>query len=255
MPSNVSIVNKSIFPRGHRGMPIKVKRRLLTMDLAGAQVPSILLLPETDGRVPCALLLHGFSSSKERLSDTIGRALAARSIASLAIDLPLHGTRDDAMLEEARRNPVGLVQHWATAIAEASAAIGWLSTQDEIDPQRVNATGYSLGSYVALQVAAANERVATVIVAAGGDLPTTPFTSMVRTITDPLRSVRALNGRPLLMLHGRQDRTISPEQAQRLYDAAAQPKELRWYDTGHVLPPTAADDAAMWLLRQTNHLA
>ena len=229
-------------------MPIRIRRRSQTIALAGAQVPSILLLPDTDRRVPCALLLHGFSSSKERLSDTIGRALAVRGIASLAIDLPLHGSRDDAMLEEARRNPLGLVKHWTTAVAEANAAIGWLSAQDEINPSQLNATGYSLGSYVALQTAAANERVATVIVAAGGDLPATPWTSMVRAMSDPVRSVRALNGRPLLMLHGRHDRTISPEQAQRLYDAASQPKELRWYDSGHVLPPNAADDAALWLL-------
>jgi uncharacterized protein len=63
-----------------------------------------------------------------------------------------------------------------------------------------------------------------------------------------VQSVRALKGRPLLMLHGRTDRTISAEQARRLYDAAAQPKLLRWYDTGHVLPAAAADDAAIWLL-------
>jgi uncharacterized protein len=233
-------------------MPVRIIRRTRTIDLAGAQVPSILLLPDTDHRVPCALLLHGFSSSKERLSDTIGRALAVRGIASLAIDLPLHGSRDDALLEEARRNPLGLVQHWTTAVAEANAAIRWLGTQDEINPGQLNATGYSLGSYVALQVAAANERVATVIVAAGGDLPATPWTSMVRTMSDPVRSVRALNGRPLLMLHGRHDRTIPSEQAQRLYDAAAQPKELRWYDSGHVLPPSAAYDAALWLLRQAD---
>jgi uncharacterized protein len=231
-------------------MPIRIRRRSQTIDLSGAQVPSILLMPDTDQRVPCALLLHGFSSSKERLSDTIGRALAVRGIASLAIDLPLHGSRDDALLEEARRNPLGLIQHWTTAVAEANAAIGWLSTQDEINQGQLTATGYSLGSYVALQVAAANAQVASVIVAAGGDLPATPWSSMVRTMSDPVRSVRALNGRPLLMLHGRQDRTILPEQAQRLYDAASQPKELRWYDSGHVLPPNAGDDAALWLLRQ-----
>ncbi len=224
-----------------------VTRHSLTIELADAHVPSILLRPEADDPVPAALLLHGYSSSKERLSDTMGRALAARGIASLAIDLPLHGSRDDAMIEEARTNPLGLVQHWKTALAEAAAAITWLSTQDTIDASSLNVTGYSLGSYVALQTAAADERVGSVIVAAGGDLPATPWTKMVRMISDPVRSARSLNRRPLLMLHGRSDRTIPAEQAQRLFDAASQPKELRWYDTGHVLPPAAADDAAIWL--------
>ena len=230
-------------------MPIKAERRTLTLELAGAPVPSIMLLPDGSGPFPAALLLHGYSSSKERLADTFGRALAVRGIASLAIDLPLHGARDDAMIEEARRNPLGLVQHWKMALAEAQSAIGWLARHDAIDEGRLNVTGYSLGSYVALQTATAGDNVRSVIVAAGGDLPATPWTSMVRMISDPLRSVRSLAGRPLLMLHGRHDRTIAPDQAQRLYDAATQPKELRWYDAGHVLPGAAGDDAAMWLLQ------
>ena len=228
-------------------MPSTVNRRAFTIELAGADVPSIMLVPSVPDPVPAALLLHGYSSSKERLSDTMGRALAARGIASLAIDLPLHGSRDDAIIQEARTNPLGLVQHWKMALAEAKAAIDWLAEQDEVDSRRLNATGYSLGSYVALQTAAADDRVGSVIVAAGGDLPASPWTGMIRMISDPIRSAKSLNRRPLLMLHGRADRTIIPEQAQRLYDAASKPKELRWYDSGHVLPSAAADDAATWL--------
>jgi uncharacterized protein len=220
------------------------------IDLGGTDVSSILLLPESSDPVPAALLLHGYSSSKERLSDTMGRALAVRGIASLAIDLPLHGAREDGMIDEARTNPLGLVQHWKAALAEATAAIAWLSAQDEIDARHLNVTGYSLGSYVALQTAAADARVGSVIVAAGGDLPASPWTGMIRMVSDPIRSVRSLNRRPLLMLHGRSDRTIRPEQAQRLYDAASQPKELRWYDTGHVLPAAAGEDAAAWLVNK-----
>ena len=230
------------------GNPSQVTRRSFKLRLAGADVSSILLLPETDGRVPAALLLHGYSSSKERLADTMGRALAARGIGSLAIDLPLHGSRDDAIIEQARANPLGLVHHWKMALAEATAAIDWLSAHNHVDARRISVTGYSLGSYIALQTAAADPRIASVIIAAGGDLPATPWTSMVRMMSDPLKSARALE-RPLLLLHGRSDRTILPEQAQRLFDAAAQPKEMRWYDSGHVLPAAAADDAAAWLLR------
>lgn len=40
---------------------------------------------------------------------------------------------------------------------------------------------------------------------------------------------------------------VTPAQAERLFQAGSQPKELRWYDAGHRLPPAAADDAAEWL--------
>jgi fermentation-respiration switch protein FrsA (DUF1100 family) len=228
----------------------RVKHRTATIELAGARVPSILQLPERDVPVPGVLLLHGYSSSKERLASTMGRALAARGIASLAIDLPLHGTREDAMVAEARNNPLGLLKHWQTALTEARAAIGWLADHGSIDAIHLAIAGYSLGSYVGLQTAVADKRVKCVIVAAGGDLPATPWTGMLRMVSDPLASAKSLGGRPLLMLHGTNDRTIREEQAQRLYDAASEPKQLRWYEAGHVLPPAAADDAATWLVEQ-----
>ena len=227
--------------------PIKATRRAGVLELAGASVPTILLRPESDGPLPAALLLHGYSSSKERLSDSIGRALAVRGIASLAIDLPLHGTRDDALIAQARSNPLDLIQHWRTALAEAKAAIDWLSGQPDFDPNALHILGYSLGSYIALQTAAKDKRVKSVIVAAGGDLPATPWTGMARLVADPLSAAKALKGRPLLMLHGRHDRTVKPEQAQRLFDAAGEPKELVWYDSGHVLPAQASDFAAQWV--------
>ncbi len=228
-------------------MSTTVTRRSLTIELVGAQVPSILLLPEAARPVPAVLLLHAFSSSKEQLANTMGRALAARGIASLAIDLPLHGSRDDALIYQARTNPLELARHWKMALAEAAAALTWLGAEDAIHARRLNVAGYSLGSYIALQTAASDQRVVSIIVAAAGDLPSTPWTGMVRMFADPLKSARSLKGRPLLMLHGRSDRTIPPQQAQRLFDAAFEPKELRWYDAGHVLPAESADDAAAWL--------
>jgi dienelactone hydrolase len=231
-------------------MKKKILRRIDTIELSGAHVPSILLRPDVDAPVPVVLLLHGYSSSKELLSSTMGRSLAMRGIASLAIDLPLHGARDDAMIEEARSNPLGLLKHWKTALAEAREGISWLADSDMIDSNRIGVAGYSLGSYIALQTAAADKRVKCVVVAAGGDLPQTPWTGMMRMVSDPLASAKSLKGKPLLMLHGTRDRTISRDQAQRLYAAASDPKTIRWYDSGHALPATSADDAARWLVEQ-----
>lgn len=231
-------------------MPKRITRRSAIIDLAAAQVPSIMILPEAAGRVPAVLLLHGYSSSKERLSQTMGLALAARGIASLAIDLPLHGAREYAMLEEARANPLGLLRHWQMALAEARAAIAWLANHESLDPLHLAVAGYSLGSYVALQAAVGEQRIKCVVVAAGGDLPASPWAGMMRMISDPLASAKSLESQPLLMLHGVNDRTIRREQAERLFSAASEPKELKWYQAGHVLPPRSAEDAAVWLVQQ-----
>lgn len=232
----------------HHAMPRSVRSESLTLQLPVESVSSLLLVPESATPVPAALLLHGYSSTKERLSSTIGRALAARGIASLAVDLPLHGTRDDALASQARSNPLALIGEWKRALAEANAAIHWLAARHDIDPARIAAVGYSLGSYIALITAAGEPLVRAVIAAAAGDLPDSPWTGLMRRVADPVAAARRLNGRPLLMLHGRNDRTITPAQAQRLFDSAAPPKELVWYDTGHILPPAAADRAALWLV-------
>jgi dienelactone hydrolase len=233
-------------PRARRGA-IEITRHRLQLTLAGANVPGIMLVPSADRAVPAALLLHGYSSTKERLIDSMGRALAARGFACLAIDLPLHGGRDDALAEQARSNPLGLLQHWRAALAEAQAAVHYLHSHEAIAPDNVALIGYSLGGYIALITASKEPRVKAVVLAASGDLPATPWTGMMRTVADPIAAARALNGRPLLMLHGRTDRTIPPEQAERLFQAANEPKELRWYEAGHVLPASAAEDAAEWL--------
>ena len=214
----------------------------------GERVPAILQLPRAGAPVPGVLLLHGFSSRKERMADSIGRALLRRGLASLAIDLPLHGARDGGLESLTLRNPLSLVEKWRLAVREAHSGIRYLAEHPSIDSQRLAIGGYSLGSYLSVVVASGNKRVRAVALAAGGDLPEdTPFASLIRTIADPARSVRALAGRPLLMVNGKYDRTVRPSQANALFAAARDPKELRWYEGGHWPPPDAVDTVADWL--------
>ena len=62
--------------------------------MARLDVPSVWLTPDSRSPAPAALLLHGFSSSKERMAQSVGRELRALGVASLALDLPFHGERD-----------------------------------------------------------------------------------------------------------------------------------------------------------------
>ncbi len=226
-------------------------RRILLSIEDGEQVPGVLLLPTAHRTVPATLLLHGYSSRKERMSEVIGMSLLRRGIASLAIDLPLHGERDGEVESLSYRNPFELVQRWRVAITDARLGLRFLADHPAIDRRRLSLVGYSLGSFLGVIVAAEEPLVRAVVLAAGGDLPTRlPFAAIVRSIADPLRAVRKLGGRPLLMINGRFDRTVSADQAQRLFDLAQDPKELRWYGGGHWPPPNEVDAAGEWLARQ-----
>jgi len=214
----------------------------------GEQIPAILTLPKSDAPVPAAVLLHGFSSRKEQMADSVGRALERLGIASLAIDLPLHGAREQGVEGLSIRSPLALVQKWRLAVREGHQSLRFLAGHGAIDSTRIGIVGYSLGAYLTVAIAADNRVVRAVVLAAGGDLPErTPFAALVRTIADPIGAVRALSGRPLLMVNGRLDRTIQPSQATALFDAAGEPKEIRWYQGGHWPPARAIDDAAEWL--------
>jgi uncharacterized protein len=216
-----------------------------------APVPALLQLPTSSASVGGVLMLHGLYSRKEVLSQTIGRALVLRSIATLSIDLPLHGARDDPSSVRSIGNPIQLVAHWRQALADARMAFGYLRARAEVDVGRTALVGYSMGSHIATAVAARDARVRALVVAAGGDLPEgLPFSAMIRAVADPLAAIRSLKGRPLLMIHGQHDRTMRPDQAQRLFDAAGEPKEIRWFAAGHRLPLEAADEVADWLKKQ-----
>lgn len=224
----------------------------LELDAERERVPAILLVPDSTtsrgDRCPAALLLHGFTSRKERMAEGIGRALLARGVASLAIDLPLHGAREGSMDQLSMRNPLQLVGAWRLALSEVRQSIDYLTRINAIDARRLAIVGYSLGAYLAVVAAADDARVGTLALASGGDLPeATPFATIVRAAADPLRAVRKLGGRPLLMVNGRHDRTIKASQAERLFAAAGDPKEIHWYNGGHWPPPSAIDFAARWI--------
>ena len=231
-------------PGGHRiSIELEAERE---------HVPGILLMPDRstslDNRCAAALLLHGFTSRKERMAEGIGSALLSYSVASLSIDLPMHGAREGRFDESTLRNPLQIVGTWRRALSEVRHSLDYLTGLTAVDPQRLAVVGYSLGAYLTVVSAADDARVRAIVLASGGDLPdATPFETIVRAAADPLRAVRKLAGRPLLMVNGRYDRTIKAEQAERLYNAAGDPKQIHWYQGGHWPPRPAIDFGAEWL--------
>jgi fermentation-respiration switch protein FrsA (DUF1100 family) len=224
------------------------RQRALDLTHGRETVPALWLTPDTDRPTPAVLLLHGFSSSKERMAQSVGHALLERGVASLALDLPFHGARETGELP---RNPLALAGAWKAAVAESRGAIAWLASQPETDATRIGVLGYSLGGFLALMTAAEEERLRVVALAAAGDLPArTPYAALLRGLVDPLRAARRLNGRPLLLVNGRRDMTTRADQAERLFEAASEPKAMVWYDGGHWPPQSAIDQAAEWMAEQ-----
>lgn len=236
--------------RAARDVPTGIRYDLEIADTV-ERVPAVFTVPNARGPVPAALLLHGLGSTKERMADTVGEALARRGVAALSVDLPLHGSRAGSTGHLASAHILQLVGAWRCALKEARVALEYLESHSHIDAARLAIVGYSLGSFIANMVAAENPLVRGVVLAASGDLPEgLPFASVIRRVVDPLRAVRRLQGRPLLMVNGRFDRTVTPAQAERLFAAATEPKTMRWYGGGHWPPAREVEAATEWLAAQ-----
>ncbi len=112
---------------------------------------------------------------------------------------------------------------------DARAAYRWLVARHP--PERVVIQGFSLGTGVAVRLAAERQARALILEApftsavdvAGTSAPFLPLRPLMR---DPFLS-RDWIGRvtePVLIVHGEQDTTIRPAYGRRLYDLANQPK-------------------------------
>ena len=128
---------------------------------------------------------------------------------------------------------------------DSRAALTYLRTRDDVIPERIIFLGRSLGTAVAVELAVASQKDTN----AAGLILVSPLTStkdMARVhnrfnpvrflVPDRFNSLSRIPRLqcPLLMVHSDRDEMIPLEQAQRLYDAAGEPKSFHlWSGAGH----------------------
>ncbi len=124
--------------------------------------------------------------------------------------------------------------------------------QRRVPGASIGVLGYSMGAAVAIMVAARRAEVRAVVADSPfathwgvveyhfrrvTRLPGLPFLFLADRLmawragyrfreVEPLRDVARIAPRPLLLIHGLKDTTISPEDSRRLFEAAGEPKEL-----------------------------
>lgn len=127
-------------------------------------------------------------------------------------------------------------------LADGLAYFDWLEQQAGIPEERVVIYGESLGTGVAVWLAARKLNIRALVL----ESPYTSLVDIARTrfffipvdllMRDRYTSAKWISGvtAPVLFLHGQRDMVVSPRYGQRLYDAANQPKTMRLFpDAGH----------------------
>lgn len=205
------------------------------------------------GKAPCVALFNGLDSTKEMIYGSgIQQALAARGIASVAVDQP--GVGEALRLHDL--HAVVEAETWAGAVLD------YLETRPELDAGQFGVAAWSLGGYYAPRAAAMEKRFKLCVawganynwgelqkrrLAREGDRPVPHYWDHVQWVwgKNSLDEFMAFAPRvtlapvidkitvPFLVTHGANDRQIPREYAHQQYDGAVNsPKrELKFFTT------------------------
>lgn len=233
----------------------------------GERVPAVLIRPTGVERPPCVLFLHGLGGSKHD-AEFAAAALAPQGLAVLAIDAALHGERAQGELE--------LTPEFATVggplvrtVIDNRRAIDYIATRDDVNAARVVLVGVSMGAILGSIVAGVDERVdAAALLVGGGDwdqlLATSehPLVQRLRAAAagpgsmahvDPVNFAGHISPRPVLLVNGTQDTIIPRVAAEALQAAVGEPREIIWYEGGHVdLPLDVLAAVLSWIGTQAH---
>lgn len=179
------------------------------------------------------VMLHGSTANREQLVPE-ARALAGAGFGVVMYDSPGQGESD------------GTVQCGAIERRALTAAVEWAEHRADVDPHRLGLFGFSLGGYIAIQVAARDARVRAIAVAGAlsdwkrvtrwefrrwGVISEWPAVLADRLFggpteeLEPLALVARIAPRPLLFVQGGADTTVPGFSADELYSAAGANKE------------------------------
>ena len=125
----------------------------------------------------------------------------------------------------------------------------------ELDVKKgVMLVGVSFGTTVDCLAGPADKRVKAMCLMVGGtnEFPAGAIAFPQLAALDQQLSLPHFAPRPLFMLNGTQDVVVKPDMARRLFAAALEPKQQKWYESGHGLPEQATQDAVAWLAQQND---
>ncbi len=136
----------------------------VSFDSAGLKLSGVLHLPDKRGKkVAAVCVLHGFGSNKDS-STGIATAKLFEGLGYAALRFDMRGCGES---EGARGKVICLEQ-----VDDTKAAVSFLQTRAEIDPQRIGVMGHSFGAAVAVYSAGVDPRIAACISSGGwGDGP------------------------------------------------------------------------------------
>lgn len=284
LPLNVQVREVKEYNDRVEAFGIERPRHFMSIEFSyesrpGERIPALLLLPpELKGKVPCVVFLHGIGQSKGFIH-RIGGTFTEKGFAMASFDQLMQGERE---VNGWLRQGFAFYQRPWKTINDARRLIDYLETHPDIDSNRIYLVGASYGAITGCTLTAFEKRIkASVLVVGGGninlmlDAPAIknnspkwlhvigkPIVKFIMNVADPIHYAKDTSPTPVLFLNGDQDTLVSPESGRALFEAAGEPKEIRWYPIDH--PGLRdkdgpeimrlLDDGLAWLIEQDNKI-
>jgi dienelactone hydrolase len=238
----------------------------------GGRVPAYLALPSGKGKRPAVLFLHPGQGNRSTFVDEAVELARDHGIVSLTVDAPfLRPELQERRKQAGPFNPELDRREAIQTIVDLRRGFDLLASRPEVDPNRMAYVGHSLGATLGGILAGIEKRPVAYVLMAG-------FPSMTRSYTHgenqvaatfkkllsserqeayvkamaPLDAIHYIGqGAPakLLFQFARQDEFITPGDAEVYVQTASEPKEARWYDTGHSFNEEARRERVGWVVR------
>lgn len=222
---------------------------------SGLQVVCGMLVPRRENgsavkRYPAIVLLGGKATGKY----AVDYALDIRDVIVVSPDYPYEPRESYSAVEFVRDIPA-MRRAFLDMVPSAMLLTDYLWSRDDVDTSRLVMLGYSFGAPFVPCILANDRRSAlAAIVFGGGDLQSLirhnvaryegsvasyvagGLGAMLLRPLEPMRYIEHISPTPLLMINGAQDEQIPRENAELLYRAAREPKEIVWLESRHVRP-------------------
>jgi dienelactone hydrolase len=246
-----------------------LREKIVFRGTRGVLASAYLQFPEradSTSPVPCVLLLHGWSGSKDSWfknggyisGGNVRSGLLAAGYAVFVMDAQCHGDRIsvndfapvnhyiDKQVKNPRKGYFTQREIYVQTVVDYRRAIDYLETRPGIDSGRLGVVGYSMGGTQTCMLTGVEPRIQVAVACA------VPFEKSKWSIIAPQNYIDAVGKRPLLMVMGRTDSMCPEKNARQLFSLFDQSTSKQvFFDAGHKLPLDYVPRAVEWI---TGHL-
>ena len=226
---------------------------------AGGQImQGDLLVPAGKGPFPAVLYVHWLGdpqTSNRTQFHHEAEEMAEHGVMALLVDMPWskpHWFRDRKLAEDydfSRRQ-----------VKSLRRALDLLTQRPDVDRERIAYVGHDFGATYGSIVVGVDPRIRCAVLMAGtpilsdwfllgSKIEGKPREAYIKKMAplDPINYVGKAKSVPILFQFATHDEYVAKDKAELFANSASDPKELRWYDTGHEMNSQAASDRVAWL--------